>query len=182
MIKIIFIAALIGSLFVSQAFAQTEKGNWLLGGNASLNANTNSGSYTIIQLSPLIGGFVANKFAVGASIPLSYYKDRYGKITSFGLMPFVRYYFATTEKYSLFGHAAFGFERATIKYNSGYYYGREQNSNSTSGIVGLGYTYFLNKSIGLEGLFNYNWIGGDNSDSNIGLNVGFQIYFGKGQK
>lgn len=179
--KIILIAAFIVCFVASQSFAQTEKGNWLLGGSASFNTNTNSASYTIIQLSPLIGGFVANKFAVGASIPLSYYKDSYRRISSLGLMPFVRYYFATTEKSSLFGHAAFGIETATIKYSSGSPYVGEQNNNSTSGIVGLGYTYFLNKSIGVEGLLNYNWSNADYNVSSIGLNIGFQIYFGKGE-
>lgn len=179
--KFILIVFVIGCLSVSESFAQTELGNWMAGGNASFRVSTDKNDYLQLQLSPLAGIFVADNFAMGAEIPLIYTRSDLYRSTSFGIMPFVRYYFARYENSALFGHAAFGFGKGTTKYSYDAGIGGDYSSTSksTRGIIGMGYTYFINKSIGVEGLASYNWIGGDYHQSDIGLNIGFQIYLGK---
>ena len=56
------------------------------------------------------------------------------------------------------------------------------NGSNTTGLgvgVGPGFAYFITPNVGLEGLLKYNGIVGFGSEaytSNLGLNIGFQIY------
>jgi len=70
--------------------AQTEKGDWLVGGLFQLNtAKTN----THIGLTPMGGKFVIKNLAVGADLNFDYSKSGTDKVTQFGIGPFARYYF-----------------------------------------------------------------------------------------
>src|SRR5215218_6219558 len=79
------------------AGAQTETGNFLLGGNLQLNTAKNN---TEITFSLSIGYFFVDNFAAGANITMSYSKvgesSDAPKTTVIGIGPFVRYYTGTT--------------------------------------------------------------------------------------
>src|ERR1700710_1032719 len=72
-----------------QLFAQTEKGNFLVGGTAGFQTNSTN---TTIAFSPNVGYFVKNNLAVGASSTLSSVKEDFLKTTTFNIGPFARYY------------------------------------------------------------------------------------------
>src|SRR5439155_313604 len=86
------IATTLISCLLTSASAQTEKGDWMVGGGLRLNTSNNR---TEIAFSPNAGIFVINNFAIGGNISLDYTKSGDTKITSFGIGPFVRYYFTT---------------------------------------------------------------------------------------
>ncbi|RYF96010.1 MAG: hypothetical protein EOO00_03755, partial [Chitinophagaceae bacterium] len=66
---------------ISFAKAQTEKGDWMVGGGFRLNTSDNN---TEITLNPTAGAFIINNLALGANFTLSYLKTGTNKITSFG--------------------------------------------------------------------------------------------------
>ncbi|HMR89691.1 MAG TPA: hypothetical protein PKD51_16130 [Saprospiraceae bacterium] len=145
--------------------AQTIKGTYLLGGDASYQ--TSEGD-VIFTLNPNIGYFVVDKFVTGLSV--SYYSYRNTK--SIGLNPFLRSYFLTSDRGSAFG-------------GIGVIYVRQNSNDNIETLYGynlkLGYAIFLNRSIALEASANYaNLV--DKSPININeklfsFNVGFQIHF-----
>jgi hypothetical protein len=109
-----FLSCLLLILCSSLAHAQLEQGTWLVGGSGSysnftaLNSGTNystDSKYTQISLSPYLGIFILNKFAIGLLPTFSSVK---GKVTSTGglstnfqryrIGPFVRYYILNASK------------------------------------------------------------------------------------
>jgi hypothetical protein len=97
-------------LFVSAlASAQTEKGSFMIGGNASVefnkndqNGDTGETKTFSISINPQAGYFVANNFSLGLSLPVSISRGKStypgingeaeSKTNGFGVAPFVRYY------------------------------------------------------------------------------------------
>src|SRR5437870_13812125 len=86
--------------------AQINKGQFLIGGNASYSTHKvgpQSGDrQSMFSISPDAGYFVINKLALGVRAGLSAYKVHtssfYSKSTGFDLSPFVRYYFLPPTK------------------------------------------------------------------------------------
>jgi len=78
-------------LLLDTANAQTKKGDWLVGGLLELNTAKNN---TSIEFSPNAGYFVLDNFALGAKLIIAYEQLGDLNITSFGVGPFARYYFA----------------------------------------------------------------------------------------
>ena len=72
------------------ANAQTEKGDWMVGGGFRLNTSDNN---TEIALTPNAGIFIIKNLALGGNLAFSYSKIGSDKITTFGIGPFLRYYF-----------------------------------------------------------------------------------------
>lgn len=154
--KVLFIAALVAASFAGQA--QTSKGTYLLGGGAGFNSTKGATTWNV---SPNAGYFVIDNLAVGANLDVKDQNTAAG--TTFGVGPFVRYYFVSLGKAKVFG-------------NANYAYDGVNKSNSVGAAAGL--AYFLNQSIALETALGYT----NNTTaktSNIGLNVGFQIHFKK---
>src|SRR3982751_1306761 len=79
-------------IVAASASAQTEAGNWLVGGNLELNTPKNN---TTVAFSAMAGYFFINNFAAGAGITWDYTSGNTTKTTRFGVGPFVRYYFGT---------------------------------------------------------------------------------------
>jgi hypothetical protein len=87
---------------VQFGFSQIAKKSWLVGGNLAFkNINDLSTDYSTFQVSPNIGFFLWDKFALGSR--LSFFKEysesftqKAPTITTIG--PFVRYYFLAPEK------------------------------------------------------------------------------------
>ena len=87
---------LLALTFISGAIianAQTEKGDWMVGGGFQLNTSEND---TRIALSPNAGLFVISNLAIGCNLLFDYSKNGDNKRTDFGIGPFVRYYFTKT--------------------------------------------------------------------------------------
>lgn len=171
--KLLFSTALFLAFF-SAANAQTEMGNWLVGGNLSLNAVKND---TRISLTPSAGYFFARNFAAGAILNVNYAKIYETKQTLFGVGPFARYYFGTLN-FRPFLDGELAFQTQKIK--------NANSSNtftSTQYFLGGGLAAFINRNVALEGLIGYSRTAPKNQDGNGGLNfrVGFQVYFNRGE-
>jgi outer membrane protein W len=176
--KLILMSILIFILSIS-SYGQVEKGDFLLGGTGGvLFQKRDDLSIKTITLNPNIGYFATDKIATGmnVSVRLIYTKQRAHTRTHtvMGIAPFLRYYFLKKDKYALFGLASIGLTKGERSdYDNAIAITRTQ--------AGLGFTYFLNKNIGLETILAYNntkYQNAPNSTFNINLNVGFQIYFG----
>jgi opacity protein-like surface antigen len=155
--------------FIQIGKSQTEKGTFLLGGNASFQSIDEQ---SILTISPNIGYFFANKFVVGLNAGLTTSENS----SVFSLGPNLRRYFLTSEKGSLFALAGLNYFNVNIN----------DNSESDTGFnIGAGYAVFLNPSVALELGANYSKLGFSQSSvsgSNVGvfsINVGFQIHFKK---
>src|SRR5579859_4202038 len=99
--KILFAAVLMTSAYAVSA--QTNKGQWLAGGNVSFKSESNGPAdaqkSTTFQLSPDAGYFFIDNLAAG--IRLNYQSEKVkndpnGASTLFFAGPFVRYYFLPT--------------------------------------------------------------------------------------
>ncbi|PWS31326.1 outer membrane beta-barrel protein [Pedobacter paludis] len=155
------------------ANAQTEKGSWMVGAQAAnINYNTTSEVFSF-SLSPQAGYFVKDNLAIGGKLSLDIVSASGSTATSWGIGPFVRGYFGGTEKAKFFAEGNVGL--GGISYSG---------ASSTAYNLGatVGYAYFITKNVGLETGLGYgysNSTSGGMSSSDLGLNLGFQIYLGK---
>lgn len=179
------------------SFSQINKGQWLIGGNASFSTDKENGGIvkdrsTAFQLSPNAGYFVSDKLAVGARI--NFLRDKneieYGSYTetsnsSISLSPFVRYYFLPkSEKLNLFADAGYLYGRTKNKYE-GIYAVQPSNSLTSKGTtrgyhISAGPVIFLNPSTAVELTLSYNYQKQKDYDyTNKGFmaGIGFQIHF-----
>ena len=104
---------IISVLFTLTANSQITKGNWLMGGNASISytksipkqtntyLNSAEGKTFSILLQPNIGYFVVDKFAIGLKLGVTntYPTNQSFQInqTQFSISPFLRYYLLKTD-------------------------------------------------------------------------------------
>ena len=182
-IKLFFITTI---LFTISANSQITKGNWMVGGNASLtsvkNESEDNSSYTIlnISLSPNIGYFVFDKFSTGI---LFNYKFSESKSNGYGvsrygdLGPFARYYFLKNEsRTNVFLQSS---------YNSTLY---NEIGKLTRFETKAGTSIFLNSSVGLEVSLAYssskynpkdNTLKTDNKSNALEIAIGLQIHLEK---
>ena len=177
-------------------FAQTQQGNFLLGGgfsgslgnrkvetyNQSNNTTTviKSRSATLV-FNPQLGFFIVNGFALGldADIRNNSLRNRDNDIratsSSFTIGPFVRYYFPINV--FLDGRAGLGTGKGAelAVYNESRIFGYS---------VGVGYAAFLNDNVALEPIIryrgaNYTNKANDNfrtTNGNLEFAIGLQIY------
>lgn len=169
---------IIGSLvflaIVVSAQAQTSKGDWMVGGYFKINTSDNN---TQIGLTPTAGAFVANNLAIGGSLLFDYQKAGDNKITTFGIGPFMRYYFTDANVKPMF-HGSLSF--LSQKFKSGSF-----ASSTTSGLnyfLGGGAAIFISEHASIDILMGYDHTRFDGDGSGgFALNVGFQVYLHKGQ-
>ncbi|QHT66843.1 outer membrane beta-barrel protein [Rhodocytophaga rosea] len=171
--------------FLPTAYAQTEKGTLLLGGNASMSFNSQMSNKSFgVSIYPQVGFFVANKFALGANVSLGYssYDVNSFRSGSIGIGPFVRYYLGAGKAIP-FLEARGGWNHYQSKYKEPNGTTRKDRQNSGYGGLGLGLAYFLTPTIGLESLLSYD-LYRQNSYTNRALNlrIGFQIYFSRNKE
>ncbi len=174
--KVILILS-IAAIATTGAFAQTEKGNFLLGGSAEFKSEkTGSGTaVTSAGIAPTIGYFVHPDLAVGATLDISTVKDSY---TSFAIAPLVRYYFLPLGDHAkLFANATIGF--GSMKPKSG------SSQSLTAWEISAGPAFFLNSSVAFETVLAYSSVKFKNAadaTNSIGVKLGFQIHLKKGGK
>ncbi len=151
------------------AMAQTEHGNWLIGGNFNINTASNS---TTIGLNPTAGYFIADNFAVGGTVQLEFDKFGENKSTTFGIGPLARYYFGKNN-IKPFVDGELNFLSEKFKFPTG-----TNTENGVNYFLGLGLALFLNQNVALEGLAGYDHtkIKDADGDGGFGLRIGFQVY------
>lgn len=153
--KTFFVAAFLVAGFMS-ANAQTEKGTLLLGGNVSFQT---SDGISYFSAAPNVGFFIANNLAIGVRGNLLTGES----YTAWAVGPFVRGYFAGSEKGKLFAEGGVNVGGVT-----------DEDTEVGFGL-GAGYALFLNKSVALE--FGANYAKTGSAEGIFGLGIGFQIHF-----
>lgn len=172
--KKILLASALG-LF-GMANAQLKQGNWMVGSSVTNMKFTNGLN---IQLTPKAGYFIADRFVVGAGVDLSVTKtNNSDKVqTNWGVAPFARYYFTSTEIDSMLKNGAFFAEGS-----AGFAGSNADGGKTTNGVglgIGAGYAYFITNNVSLEGMLKLGTtVGGGNTTGNadVSLGVGFNIY------
>ena len=181
------------------AFSQINKGQWLIGGNASFstdkdNVGISKDRSTTLLLSPNVGYFISDKLAVGARVNFLSDKNEveFGSYTetsntAVSLSPFVRYYFLPkTEKMNLFADAGYSYGR-TRNTSKGIYAGMPSSSYTSKGTthgyhISAGPVIFLNPNTAVELTLSYNYQKQkdyDYTNKCFMAGIGFQIHFGK---
>ena len=166
--KKIILSLVLSGIFIS-VNAQTEKGDWMVGGRVDLNAAEDA---THIGFSPGAAVFVAHNFAVGGNLVLDYNKSGDTKITSFGIGPLFRYYFTNAMVKPLIQVAV---NYVSVKVSGP---GFSATNDAASFFIGGGAAVFINQNVALEPILGYT-----NTDGNGGFSfgLGFQVYLSKGQ-
>jgi len=166
------------AIFMTGAvFAQTEQGSWLVGGNLNLNTAKNNTSVGIV---PNAGYFFANNFAAGAGFDFQYNDYSSGSTTGFGIGPFVRYYFGTSNTRPLVA-AQWSYTSTKLKIDD------PESSTTLNGsnfFIGGGLAGFINRNVALEALAGYdhtNYRHSENGGGGFLLKVGFQVYLSGSQ-
>lgn len=158
------------------ANAQVQQGNWMVGAQVANVKFTNGFN---MHLTPKLGYFIQDKWVVGALVDLDISSPEGSDKTQtdWSIAPFTRYYFGNNEINNLLNNGMF-FAEGSVGFG-----GKNSNAgNSTNGAIlgiGGGYSYFITPTVGLEGLLKYEaTVGGGNKNSqgDLFLGVGFQIY------
>lgn len=169
------ISAIVLAAFFYSANAQTEQGDWMVGGSFNLNTSDNN---TQIGFHPGAGIFAADNLAIGGNISLSYTKSGNNKYTAFGIGPFVRYYFTTaTQTVRPILHGAFNYLSTKNKI------GNVSSTNTgTNFFIGGGAAAFISNSVSIDALMGYDRTKYKNFSGSGGFafNIGFQVYINKG--
>lgn len=170
------------SLCLVKMNAQTDQGSWLVGTTFRPSLGTqNADESRIFNINVGLNGgyFITNSIALGTSITFNQYKNDDFKATALGLSPFARYYFTPRAYYwKPFLTTSVNFstlrenDKGTIERNKFALRNYE---------VGLGLSFMLSRSVGLEGIIHYS------NDRNLfpedkaglGFRLGIQVYFGK---
>lgn len=163
------------ALLISLAsFAQTEKGDWMVGGNVGFRTNKNNSSF---NFSPNAGYFFANNFVAGASIKTIFDKTGDIKNSTAGIGPFARYYFGQGN-FKPFAVTELNYLLLATKYN-----GNKTTTNGFGYLLGVGAAAFISQDVAFEGIFGYNYSRFASASSNTGvsLNFGLQVYINKGK-
>ena len=156
--------------------AQIQQGNWMVGAQVANFKFTNGFN---MNLTPKLGYFIQDRWAVGAEVCLNVYSPEGSgdTQTTWHVGPFTRYYFSSTEVDSMLRNGAF-FGEGSVGFGGD----NSSAGNSTNGVnlgIGAGYAYFLTPNVGLEGLLKFQALAGGgnkNANGNLFLGVGFQIY------
>lgn len=175
--KLLLILSGIFLLSVS-AYSQIQKGNVLAGGDiANFNIGLRSGSAFQMTIDPKLAFFIQDNLAIGAYINFGLTMVAHSTATSYGVGGLARYYFNDKKNMTPLRHSRF-----FIEGNVGINGENVSGGSSTNGLglgIGPGYAYFITPNVGLETLLKYNGIvgfGNATTQSNLNLNVGFQIY------
>jgi hypothetical protein len=174
--KIIIMIIAFGGILATNAKAQIQQGNVMVGVNfASVDLQLNNPKFFSVSLSPKAAWFVKNNFALGGYADLGIATGQGSTSTSFGIGALSRYYTGQDVEVlhhgRFFGEAIFGV--------SDYNQSNGGNTGSFSFSFGPGFAYFITPNVGLETVLKYYGQNGFNYkayQSNVGLSFGFQIY------
>jgi len=190
-LKITFVLLILTG-FATVATAQTEKGNFLLGGTSSLNFASLSvnlendnisedvGKMSNLEFTPGAGYFIADNLAVGVQFSVNSASqeedgDKYTETTTM-LLPFARLYFGKSNV-KPFVQAGIG-----PGWQKGGYNNDKETENLTLYEVDGGLAVFINRHISLDFILGFGWATAkpDNwkiTTKGIGGEIGFSIIF-----
>ena len=174
--KTIFASLL--AIATSAVFAQANinKGDWMLGGNASFSSQKYKGyegSTTSFELTPDAGYFFIDQLAGGLSFAYASSKSTgEDALSAYAIAPFVRYYFLpATQKVNVFAQGAYLFGSVPVL---------DESVNTEGYAFSAGPSVFLSPSTALEVSLSYSSLGGDaylgTRSNTLGIQVGFQIH------
>jgi len=168
--KKIFISLFAALTIISFAHAQTEKGDWMIGGSMTISTATNNSQFA---LEPSAGYFFAKNFVAGASFSLNFGKKGDVKTTSESVGLFARYYFdVKSPSFKPFLHAEYNIGNIVTKSDS--------KSSNTMGnfLLGAGGAFFINNNVALEAVagFNHTKVQGSSVENGFLFRLGFQVY------
>jgi outer membrane protein W len=178
LLSMVAVAAL---AFTTQA--QTEKGNFMLGGNVGFSTSKTDGaakSDVSFSIVPSVGYFVSDNFAVGTGVGYTYDKQvsKNNLNQAFEVSPFGRYYVNLSDQFKFFGQLSVPMAFGNIKVvdNQGNVADNKLASTTSIGVnVAPGFAFYPTKRIGIEfsvnGLeYNYfkakNEVSGNSSETN----------------
>jgi hypothetical protein len=158
----------------TKANAQTERGDWMIGGGLRLNTSKNN---TEIAFEPNAGIFIINNLAVGGNIALDYTKAGDTKTTSFGIGPFLRWYFTNANA------------RPLLQVNTNYLSskvsipGSSSTNNGLNFFLGGGAAIFVSDQVSLDILLGYDHTKYKDfaGSGGFAMTIGFQVYLLKRQ-
>jgi hypothetical protein len=150
--------------------------NWFLGtsaGNIGFNFKSNNFQF---NLAPQVGYFISDNALIGAQsqIGLAVYEG--GETFSWGITPFVRYYFPEGARTAgrFFGEAIIGLGGSSTQAS------REDAIFDVVGGLGIGYAHFIARNVALEGILGYTNTSADivsgERTAGLSLGIGFGIY------
>lgn len=164
--KLLTIVALAMTIFTN------SNAQFFAGGSFGISSSTNShepGTPNIyehtsssISISPMLGYFINDKFAVGASLDISTGKNKTnfsnGTTTEYndhttGFTPFARYYFANIKNISLFAEAQLGLS-TTKRESIGYNGDNTPETNTVFFNIKPALSYKLNEHFDIEAYIN----------------------------
>ncbi len=146
------------------SYAQTEKGNVILGGTALYQSSKSKADNAIaaenFAILPNVGYFVSDNFAIGTGVGYTSSKPSFaspvGLNEAFLVSPFGRYYAGLSDQFKFFGQASVPMAFGTVKATDANGDAGAKFGTSTS--VGLalspGFAYFPTKKIGIELAFS----------------------------
>ncbi len=171
MAKKILLLCLVTLLAVAGCFSQTEKGDWLVGGNMTINTTSNNSAFT---LQPNAGYFFANNFAAGADLALNFSKTGNVKTSAESAGPFARYYFNLHQSpFKPFVVAEYAIGNLVTRLPD------SKSSNTFSNFfLGAGGAFFINSNVALEAVAGYNHskVQGQDPQNGFVFKVGFQVH------
>ena len=166
-------------LYSSNVYSQITKNNWLMGGQLSFDhrkttTDRSEISSTVFQGKPNIGYFFIDKLAGGIEFDLIHRVSNLSsktRATTFGVGPFIRYYFLNTDsRVNLVSDVRIAFHVASNSQTAG-------NSSFTSYSFSAGPAIFLNSSVAMELLIGYTGYKESTATNNgIRASIGFQIH------
>ncbi len=154
------------------------KGDAFISGSFGFSTSSSGDTKgTTFSVSPRVGYFVSEKFAIGARVGYQNASQEFGTnetdSNTFTIGAFGRYYFTAINKFSIFGELGIANNNTKIDID-----GVENKTNGFGVNVRPGINYFLNSNFALEmtiGAISYNTVNPDQGDSadlfNIGLNL-----------
>lgn len=168
--KSYLLIVLIFLLITTRANAQFDKGRYLVGGQGTINSfnpKGNGESNSTVSLTFKGGAFLIKNFALGLN--LNFVNVSSNSYSNLLIGPFLRYYLGDTK---LFVEAEYDF--GNIK-------GDLQTVSQNVFELELGYAAFINEHVAIEPSFYWNTysVAGETQGTNLGINIGFQVYLGK---
>jgi outer membrane protein W len=195
---------LVLSVFSTSIFAQLNKGQWLVGGNAgfyyitqnySQPSNFQEDKHTSVQIAPAAGYFIFDRLAVGLRtiVNFSHFSSRDSVFTSsqtnasnattYSISPFIRYYFLPkANKVNLFVDVSYLYSFTKSKYWYNDVYNGSSKEHWYSYAIAAGPAFFINPKIAVELTAGYTFKNEKIAFEKVNtlmLSAGFQIYLGK---
>jgi hypothetical protein len=174
-----FFLFLTGLIFLSlPGISQIQRGNILVGGDiANFDLGLRKGSVFQMRIDPKLAFFIRDNVALGGYLDFGLQTVSGTTYIDYGVGALGRYYFPDKNNQNPLRHSRFFAEG-----NVGITGVNVSGGSSTNGLglgIGPGYAYFITPNIGLETLLKYNGVvgfGNATTQSDLNLNVGFQIY------